>query len=75
MLQADEKYPSAAFSSSFVVAAYTKYASLLTILDALHLGLFDQPENLFTCQIELPQTVTDRSLYICFRCLQKIVSV
>jgi hypothetical protein len=41
--QADEKRPSAAFSSSFVAAAYIQYASLLRISDALHLGIFDQP--------------------------------
>jgi len=43
--QAVEKCPSAAFPSSFVVAAYKKYASLLRISCALHLGIFDQPER------------------------------
>ena len=41
--QAAEKHPSAALPSSFVVAAYAKYASLLRISGALHLGIFEQP--------------------------------
>ena len=52
--QAAEKRPSAAFPSSFVVAAYSaKYASIdislgLRISGALHLGIFEQPvENDF----------------------------
>jgi hypothetical protein len=44
-LQAVEKRPSAAFPSSFVVAAYVQHASLLRISGALHLGIFDQPER------------------------------
>jgi hypothetical protein len=47
--QAVEKRPSAALllpaSRSFVVAAYIKYASLLRISGALHLGIFEQPER------------------------------
>ena len=32
--------------SSFVVAAYIKYASLLRASGALHLDIFEQPDNL-----------------------------
>jgi len=33
--------------ASFVVAAYIKYASLLRISGALHLGIFDRPAGVF----------------------------
>jgi len=50
--QAVEKRTSAAFHSLFVIAAYEKYASFLTIAckqvsqtaRALHLRVFEQPE-------------------------------
>jgi hypothetical protein len=41
--QAVEKRPSAALRSSFVTAAYGKYASFLMIVRALHLDIFEQP--------------------------------
>jgi hypothetical protein len=40
--QAAEKRPSAALPSSFVIAAYVKYASFLRISGALHLSIFEQ---------------------------------
>jgi hypothetical protein len=51
--QAVEKRPSAAFPSSFPVSKHGagllqrtfKYASLLRISAALHLGIFNQPEK------------------------------
>jgi hypothetical protein len=47
--QTAEKRPSAAFLSSFVVAEYIQYTSLLRISRALHLGIFERPlgNNLF----------------------------
>jgi hypothetical protein len=42
--QAVEKSTSAALHSLFVIAAYEKYASFLTISRALHLCVFEQPE-------------------------------
>ena len=50
ILQAAEKRPSAALPSSFVVAAYSEYASLLRISGALHLGIFEQPAKSFLFQ-------------------------
>ncbi len=41
--EAVQKRPSAAFPSSFVVATYYKYDSLLRISGALHLDIFEQP--------------------------------
>ena len=49
--QAAEKHPYAAFPSSFPVSKHgagllrrtSKYVSLLRILGALHLGIFEQP--------------------------------
>jgi len=43
LYQTVEKYSSAALRSSFVTAAYEKYASFLMILRALHLCIFEQP--------------------------------
>ena len=43
--QVAEKRPSAAFPSSFVVATYIKYDSLLKTSGALHLGIFEQPDK------------------------------
>ncbi len=42
-VQADEKRPSAALSSSLVTDVPSMYAFLLRISSALHLGIFDQP--------------------------------
>jgi hypothetical protein len=42
-MRAVEKHLSAAFLSSLVPAAYAKYASVLGISRALHLGAFEQP--------------------------------
>lgn len=43
--QAVEKRPSAALRSLFVIAAYQKYASFLTTSRALHLRVFEQPDQ------------------------------
>ena len=43
--QVAEKRSSAAFPSSFVIAAYRKYASFLRISAALHLTIFEQLEK------------------------------
>jgi hypothetical protein len=39
-----EKRPSTSFSSSFVIAAYLKYAARLRISDVSYLGIFEYPE-------------------------------
>jgi len=43
--QTVEKHASAALRSSFVTAAYKKYASFLMISRVLHLHVFEQPEQ------------------------------
>jgi hypothetical protein len=45
-MQAAEKRPSAAFPSSFVVAAYIQVRLTPKISGALHLGIFDQPKKI-----------------------------
>jgi hypothetical protein len=51
LYKADENYPSAAFPSLLVIAAYLKYVSFLGVSGALHLGTFDQPYKMYLFKI------------------------